>query len=129
MRVTIDITKPLKTGFFLPIEKNVVTWIQFWYEKLNDFCYSCGRLGHGHKNCNQSEDTKGVLDPRKAYGPWLRVGFTQSSTLAKKTTFQLWLRTLADIQQLPMVYTRWFGHPVHQSWRNCRGHICKKYST
>lgn len=72
IRRLLDITKPLKTGFFLPRGDDYVVWIQFRYESLNDFCYRCGCIGHGFNSCQAMVENNGVLDPKKAFGPWLR---------------------------------------------------------
>ncbi|KAL7259169.1 hypothetical protein ACSBR1_005131 [Camellia fascicularis] len=51
IRVEIDVTKPLPRGFHLargvssPVA-GVPSWISFKYEKLSDFCFDCGRIGH-----------------------------------------------------------------------------------
>lgn len=39
------------------------------YEKLPDFCYGCGCLGHIIKEC---EDHNGATDEELPYGAWLR---------------------------------------------------------
>lgn len=39
------------------------------YEKLPDFCYGCGLLGHTIKECEQY---RGLNDEALPYGPWLR---------------------------------------------------------
>lgn len=65
VRVAIDIRKPLKTRFFLLRENNTMLWIQFKYERLSDFCYRCGLLGHNENFCRGiKKNTKGVLNPR-----------------------------------------------------------------
>lgn len=63
VRVEVDITQPLKTGFFLSRGRDTMVWIQFQFERLNDFCYVCGKLGHGNKNCDIVIHTDDVLDP------------------------------------------------------------------
>lgn len=38
--------------------------VQFTYERLPDFCYYCGCLGHGHKDCGKwlaSKDEYAVI--------------------------------------------------------------------
>ncbi|KAG5563120.1 hypothetical protein RHGRI_005764 [Rhododendron griersonianum] len=51
VRVWIDITKPLKKGFFLRRNGEEDLWIKFQYERLSDFCYWCGRVGHTINDC------------------------------------------------------------------------------
>ncbi|KAM1074599.1 hypothetical protein ACFX11_019776 [Malus domestica] len=44
-RVMVNTFKPLTTGCWLPRENNKDTWVEFRYERLQDFCYRCGILG------------------------------------------------------------------------------------
>lgn len=39
------------------------------YEKLPDFCYGCGCLGHIIKGC---ESNSGTVEEELPYGAWLR---------------------------------------------------------
>lgn len=74
VRTALDISKPLKTGFFLPRGGKESIWIQFKFERLGDFCYRCGCLDHGESSCSKNDvNIEDVIDLRKAYGPWLRV--------------------------------------------------------
>lgn len=47
IKVLLNMMKPLQCGIF-------VSWISFKYEALPNFCFGCGRVGHGVKEC---EDT------------------------------------------------------------------------
>lgn len=53
VRVTLKVTKPLIKKKKLTIEAMELVWITFSYERLLDFCYWCGIMGHGHKDCDQ----------------------------------------------------------------------------
>ncbi|KAK3038525.1 hypothetical protein RJ639_029325 [Escallonia herrerae] len=46
LRVEIDIENPLPRGFATKREGREDAWIQFRYERLLDFCFRCGCLGH-----------------------------------------------------------------------------------
>lgn len=45
-------------------------------------------LEYGYQSCNKVTGNEGVLDPRKAYSPWLRVGFEQINDVGKENLFQ-----------------------------------------
>lgn len=45
IRVELDVRKPIVTGFIQKVG-NGTEWIQFVYEKLAEFCYNCGVIGH-----------------------------------------------------------------------------------
>lgn len=53
LRVMEDTSKPLLRGFFFrrPAVSTEKIWIQFKYERLSDFCFQCGRLGHEKNSC------------------------------------------------------------------------------
>ncbi|KAJ1390239.1 Zinc knuckle CX2CX4HX4C [Sesbania bispinosa] len=62
--IKFDTTKPLKAGINVGSRDDGVSWVDFRYEKLPQFCYSCGLVGSLKKqNENQEEP---------ALGPWLR---------------------------------------------------------
>lgn len=45
VRVLFDITKPLVRGFFMKIEGRKM-WVTVKCERLPNFCYTSGRIGH-----------------------------------------------------------------------------------
>lgn len=61
---------PLKRGIFLQFgNKEEGQWRSITYEKLPNFCYGCGHLGHILKEC---EEFSGTHDDDLPYRPWLR---------------------------------------------------------
>lgn len=78
LRVIIDITKPLKKGFFLKREGKEDLWIKFKYERLSDFCYICGKIGHGLNECSEgSAGDRSNLE----YGSYLRAEISIIKTI------------------------------------------------
>ncbi|OMO77512.1 Zinc knuckle CX2CX4HX4C [Corchorus olitorius] len=75
VKVSIDFKKPLLARFWFPCKANDRRWAELQYEKLGDYCYECGRLGHKGKFCKfRSAEIEG----RKLYGPHLRIGLVRS---------------------------------------------------
>jgi hypothetical protein len=74
IRVEIDISKPLKSSFFLPRPGLHDIWIGLKYEKLPDFCYKCGIIGHLERDCCSEKtllsNQYGVRFPE--YGIWTK---------------------------------------------------------
>ena len=54
IRVIIDIRNPLKTGFQLRRNGLPDIWVDFRYQRLSQFCYSCGQIGHVFRTCKFS---------------------------------------------------------------------------
>ncbi|KAL0359793.1 UNVERIFIED_CONTAM: hypothetical protein Sangu_0828700 [Sesamum angustifolium] len=73
IRVAIDTSKPLKRVLKLRTVLGDEQLVTFTYERLPNFCYLCGRLGHLSRVCDlQLQD--GFSDPGQhtPFGPWLR---------------------------------------------------------
>ena len=70
VRVQMDVGQPLKRR--MRIEKRDCDWIwvEFRYERLPNFCFICGCLGHIDRKCKKLYDSPdgNVLKP---YGVWM----------------------------------------------------------
>ncbi|XP_027150249.1 uncharacterized protein LOC113750482 [Coffea eugenioides] len=70
--VMADISQPVMRGTTVKMDGNM-KWVSFRYERCPDFCYTCGTIGHGERNCTASiQVERGHLDNQ--FGPWLRAG-------------------------------------------------------
>lgn len=70
LQVEIDLRKPIPSGFMHKLASKT-SWIQFRYERLAEYCYSCGIMGHSKAGCSIGK----VLNDSHGddiYGPWLR---------------------------------------------------------
>ncbi|RYR34740.1 hypothetical protein Ahy_A10g049743 [Arachis hypogaea] len=53
VRVTVNITRPLPTGFWLATQNHQTLWVDFKYERIQDsYCLNYGVLGHTKKECS-----------------------------------------------------------------------------
>ncbi|KAK9994125.1 hypothetical protein SO802_023828 [Lithocarpus litseifolius] len=73
VRVQIDAMKKLVRGKRVTIEGGESRWVLFKYERLPNFCYKCGRLDHGEKDCLEiTNSINGEGEGCMQYGAWLR---------------------------------------------------------
>ncbi|TXG49744.1 hypothetical protein EZV62_025619 [Acer yangbiense] len=65
-----------------------VTVVTLKYERLPDFCYVCGRIGHGIKECIDEEARKASLEglPNK-FGSWLKASTSEQSNYKFNSQF------------------------------------------
>lgn len=84
VRVSIDITKPLVTGFWVPRKELPKVWVMLYYERLQDYCYNCGRIGHDQKECKHERVMSLIKDNAPRYGPGLGVSPLRPLTPASR---------------------------------------------
>lgn len=73
VRVNIDIRQPLCRGRKISLDCKVDHWILFKYEHLTNFCYWCGLISQGEKDCEIWLKAHGSLLPEsQQYGAWMR---------------------------------------------------------
>ncbi|XP_030970279.1 uncharacterized protein LOC115990603 [Quercus lobata] len=72
VRVQFDTTKKLIRAKKVKIEDDEPRLVFFRYERLPNFCYRCGIIGHGDKECpERSTSDNGMMEVNQ-YGAWLR---------------------------------------------------------
>lgn len=73
-QATVEIDKPLFSGFFMKREGIKDLWIQYKYEKLPKLCRKCDIISHDQKFCFKQptviKDNKGAFFPM--FGPWMK---------------------------------------------------------
>lgn len=81
IKVRLDITEPLCRGFMLKSEEiREGCWIAIRYERLPEFCFKCGRIGHVLKDCHDKQKEEMQEQSRLEFGMWLRFqGFGNQS--------------------------------------------------
>ncbi|KAL5756956.1 hypothetical protein ACOSQ2_021702 [Xanthoceras sorbifolium] len=63
VRVMLDVSKPLLRGFRVKVgHPEEICSVVLCYEKLPNFCYFCGKLGHHVREC--SDNSQGILNEK-----------------------------------------------------------------
>ncbi|XP_057804684.1 uncharacterized protein LOC131020060 [Salvia miltiorrhiza] len=88
VRVGIRVSEPLKRFKRIKQKEGSSFVVNFRYERLNIFCFLCGRLGHSEHFCDLrfNTDTK---DKEREWGIWLKTADRRGVNLAGDK----WLRT------------------------------------
>ncbi|XP_043817082.1 uncharacterized protein LOC122724918 [Manihot esculenta] len=92
IKVTIDITKPLKRRLQMKHPKGDWGWVDFKYERLSNLCFFCGLIGHFDRFCSKLLDHPQIPSDQFAYGSWLRADNCRSSNVGEK-----WLLSEAEV--------------------------------
>ncbi|XP_030460551.2 uncharacterized protein At4g02000-like [Syzygium oleosum] len=83
-RVQMDLSNPLKAGTIVDLEYKKL-WLDFRYERLPHFCYTCGRIGHYATYCKvvPFEESGPIKNTRGKFGQWLRAEVREPSPFWK----------------------------------------------
>ncbi|XP_030955941.1 uncharacterized protein LOC115978054 [Quercus lobata] len=93
VKVELKVEDPLLSGFFLDRNTQPNLWIRFKYERIAEFCFKCGRLGHLKARCiwADAEVQSNSKEPF-GFGPWLKA--EAASNRASR-----WVEFIADNNQ------------------------------
>uniref|UniRef100_A0A803QC75 Reverse transcriptase domain-containing protein n=1 Tax=Cannabis sativa TaxID=3483 RepID=A0A803QC75_CANSA len=74
VRVKLSVAKPLPRGQMIKLPKvKDEFWIDYRYERIPEFCFECGCLGHPFEQCIAfMERIDSGNDDDLPYGPWLK---------------------------------------------------------
>ena len=75
------IDKPLRRGGNVVNSDGDKFWVTFKYERLPNFCFLCGILGHDEKHCSGFQ---GKAEGHRQYGDWLRASNGSKGGLEKQ---------------------------------------------
>ncbi|KAI9070664.1 hypothetical protein K1719_047372, partial [Acacia pycnantha] len=64
----IQLNDPLIPGFWIPRERKNPAWVSVKYERLQEFCYTCGCIGHKDRVCRAVRESKVDEDAGKEFG-------------------------------------------------------------
>ncbi|XP_030464240.2 uncharacterized protein LOC115683772 [Syzygium oleosum] len=79
-KVVLNLDSPLSPGIFITLEEEKI-WLDFKYERLPRFCYSCGKIGHYTTNCPviPYDEAKNGDHCSSKFGLWLKAEARESS--------------------------------------------------
>lgn len=80
IKVMLEVNKPLTRGIFIHNEDLKESWVPFKYERLLRFCFGCGRMRHGLKDCMEVvQEVKELLEDALPYSLVFKTEFNFSS--------------------------------------------------
>ncbi|KAK2975202.1 hypothetical protein RJ640_022094 [Escallonia rubra] len=90
IQVMMDINQPFFTCFTRNKYSKPVSWTRLQYERLPDFCFTCGRMGHTNRGCPHPP-LEFLANMSTPFGPWLRAEY---SYICPSTAF--WNRAVSE---------------------------------
>uniref|UniRef100_A0A803LK12 CCHC-type domain-containing protein n=1 Tax=Chenopodium quinoa TaxID=63459 RepID=A0A803LK12_CHEQI len=102
IKVMLDITKPLRRGIKVATGPSMSKWVSFKYERLGDFRYFCGRLGHLDKDCLEQEKVDEERSLVFQYGPFMVASPHQRPrvSLIYREKEKRWVENLSNVRHV-----------------------------
>ncbi|PPD97602.1 hypothetical protein GOBAR_DD05374 [Gossypium barbadense] len=72
IKVKINVLKPLRRVVKLLDKEGTEVIGVIKYERLPDFCYVCGLIGHSSKTCKHNKEGSALNESNLQYGSWMR---------------------------------------------------------
>ncbi|KAI9127273.1 hypothetical protein K1719_001832 [Acacia pycnantha] len=94
-RTLINIQEPLVAGVWVPHPQRDSVWVTIRYERLQNYCYECGRIGHDAKNCIHQRSSMIGEEDEGRWGKWLGYGACQD--IGRRAHDQTW----DEVQLIP----------------------------
>ncbi|KAA3463011.1 nucleolin-like [Gossypium australe] len=79
IKVMIDISKPLRRIVKLVDREGIEVICALKYERLSDFCFTCGIIGHKMDSCSVRSRGTNLVDFSPQFGNWLRAAILPPS--------------------------------------------------
>lgn len=76
LKIKFNITESLPSGIYMDCQPDADIWIAFKYEKLQDFCYACGKLGHEEQDCLSPSSLNNTCE---RFGPGMKLNDSSQS--------------------------------------------------
>lgn len=73
VKVDVDTNCPLLAGIWYTRSNGEKGRADIKYERLPDFCFGCGRIGHSERMCKSEISVANSRDGGPMYEPWIRV--------------------------------------------------------
>ncbi|KAL3614937.1 hypothetical protein CASFOL_040598 [Castilleja foliolosa] len=93
LQVELDTNRKLQSSMVISVNGKSKLMIEIRYERLTDFCYSCGLIGHKIAQCDSANSASPEKSTSVRFGPWLKAEnthiknpiFAQGSPSSKQT--------------------------------------------
>ncbi|KAF5464301.1 hypothetical protein F2P56_014388 [Juglans regia] len=86
VRIRLDVCCPLPSVKRLCLRNGEVLWVHLKYERLPNFCYYCGKLGHSDRDCELWVLKRALFEKDGfPYGVWLRAEGRNSTNGQRKS--------------------------------------------
>ncbi|KAK4267190.1 hypothetical protein QN277_024005 [Acacia crassicarpa] len=105
VRTLLCVDRPLTTGFWVPRGCKEPIWASVHYERLQKFCYKCGRIGHEHRTCKDTATFK--EGEEYEFGNWLSTAGVKTYEDIVESYLEGWEEVdLKDPRQPVMMFRR-----------------------